>query len=154
MNHTTHSWHNAVANINWKAGFTLFLAGLLFGLGLVISGMVNPGKVIGFLDISGNWDPSLILVMGGGLMLTVPAFHLILKNPNPLFEERFFLPTLKTIDRKLVSGAVIFGLGWGIAGFCPGPAIAALVTLDLTVLLFVSAMICGMLLHHILFEKQ
>lgn len=145
---------NATAGtLHLKAGITMFLAGLLFGLGLVISGMVNPGKVIGFLDLTGNWDPSLILVMGGGLLVTAPAFHLILKNPQPLFERKFFLPTLKSIDGKLVSGSILFGLGWGIAGFCPGPAIAALVTLDTTVLLFVGAMVSGMLIHHVLLEK-
>lgn len=145
---------NTAANtLNLKAGFAMFLAGLFFGLGLVISGMVNPGKVIGFLDLAGNWDPSLILVMGGGLLVTTPAFHLILKRPQPLFENKFFLPTLKSIDRKLVLGSILFGLGWGIAGFCPGPALAALVTLDSTILMFVGAMIAGMLIHHVLLEK-
>lgn len=137
---------------NLKAGLAMFLAGILFGLGLVISGMVNPGKVIGFLDFAGDWDPSLILVMGGGLLVTIPAFHLILKSPQPLFDSKFFLPTMKFIDRKLVLGSILFGLGWGIAGFCPGPALAALVTLDTTVLLFAGAMIGGMLIHHLLLE--
>lgn len=132
---------------------TIFLAGFLFGLGLVVSGMSNPAKVVGFLDLTGNWDPSLILVMGGGLLVTVPAFHLVLKNPQPLFEEKFFLPTLTAIDPKLIAGAVLFGLGWGIAGFCPGPALAALVSLNPTVLLFVAAMVGGMVLHHLVLEK-
>lgn len=132
---------------------TIFLAGFLFGLGLVVSGMSNPAKVVGFLDLTGNWDPSLILVMGGGLLVTVPAFHLVLKNPQPLFEEKFFLPTLTAIDPKLIVGAVMFGLGWGIAGFCPGPALAALVSLNPTVLLFVAAMVGGMVLHHLVLEK-
>lgn len=132
---------------------TIFLAGFLFGLGLVVSGMSNPAKVVGFLDLTGNWDPSLILVMGGGLLVTVPAFHLVLKNPQPLFEEKFFLPTLTAIDPKLIVGAVLFGLGWGIAGFCPGPALAALVSLNPTVLLFVAAMVGGMVLHHLVLEK-
>lgn len=143
----------ANGTINLKAGITMFLAGLLFGLGLVISGVVNPGKVIGFLDFAGNWDPSLILVMGGGLLVTIPAFHFILKTPHPLFESKFFLPTMKSIDRKLVLGSILFGLGWGIAGFCPGPALAALVTLDSTVLLFAGAMITGMMIHYLLLER-
>lgn len=130
------------------AGRAAFLvAGILFGLGLTISGMSNPGKVIGFLDLAGNWDPTLLLVMGGGVLVTIPAFHWILKRPEPLFADRFYLPTLKHVDGKLLAGAVLFGFGWGIAGFCPGPALAALVTLNSSVLLFVAAMISGMLLH-------
>lgn len=132
-----------------KSQLAIFLAGLLFGLGLVISGMVNPGKVIGFLDLAGNWDPSLALVMGGGLLVTVPAFRWVLRMPQPLLEKKFYLPTLTAIDRKLILGAVLFGLGWGIAGFCPGPALTALVSLDPTVGLFVLAMIGGMVLHQI-----
>lgn len=146
MNTTTNT-------LNAKGAFSMFVAGLLFGGGLVISGMVNPGKVIGFLDLTGNWDPSLILVMGGGLLVTVPAFHLVLKNPRPLFAHSFFLPTLKHVDKKLILGSILFGLGWGIAGFCPGPAIAALVTLNPTVLMFVAAMVAGMVIHHFLLEN-
>lgn len=132
-----------------KSQLAIFLAGLLFGLGLVISGMVNPGKVIGFLDLAGGWDPSLALVMGGGLLVTVPAFRAVLRLPQPLLEKKFYLPTLTAIDRKLILGAVLFGLGWGIAGFCPGPALTALVSLDPTVGLFVLSMIGGMALHQI-----
>ena len=140
-------------NVNSNAGrLSIFVAGFLFGLGLVVSGMANPAKVVGFLDLAGNWDPSLILVMGGGLLVTVPAFHLVLKNPQPLFEEKFFLPTSSAVDKKLMAGAVLFGLGWGIAGFCPGPAIVALVSLNSTVLMFFAAMIAGMLLHHVILE--
>lgn len=130
----------------------IFLSGLLFGLGLVVSGMSNPGKVIGFLDLAGDWDPSLILVMGGGLLVTVPAFRLVLRKSEPLFEERFFLPTLTAIDSKLVVGAALFGIGWGLAGFCPGPALAAIVTFNPQVLLFVAAMLAGMVLHHLVLE--
>ena len=134
------------------ARLSIFIAGLLFGLGLTISGMSNPAKVIGFLDIAGAWDPTLILVMGGGVAVTIPAFHLILKRSQPLFAEKFYLPTLKHVDPKLLLGAVLFGLGWGIAGFCPGPALAAMVTLNPTVLLFVAAMAGGMILHRLLLE--
>lgn len=139
--------------VNKRALVSIFLAGFLFGLGLVVSGMSNPAKVVGFLDLAGAWDPSLILVMGGGLLVTVPAFHLVLKNPQPLFESKFYLPTMTAIDPKLIGGAVLFGIGWGIAGFCPGPALAALVSLNPTVILFVGAMIGGMLLHHVLLER-
>ncbi len=135
-----------------KGQAAMFLAGLFFGLGLVVSGMSNPAKVIGFLDLAGNWDPSLILVMGGGLLVTVPAFHLVLKNPRPLFEEKFFLPTATAIDHKLVGGAVLFGMGWGLAGFCPGPAVVALVSLNPLVLLFVGSMLAGMMLHYFVLE--
>ncbi|MCI5106812.1 MAG: YeeE/YedE family protein [Pseudomonadales bacterium] len=141
-----------MSTVTNRANLSIFVAGFLFGLGLVVSGMSNPAKVVGFLDVAGNWDPSLILVMGGGLLVTVPAFHLVLKNSQPLFEEKFFLPTLKAVDSKLVAGAVLFGIGWGIAGFCPGPALAALVSLNPLVLLFLAAMIGGMLLHHFLLE--
>lgn len=134
------------------ARLSIFVAGLLFGLGLTVSGMSNPGKVIGFLDIAGAWDPTLLLVMGGGVAVTIPAFHWILKRPQPLFAEKFYLPSLKSVDRKLLLGAVLFGLGWGIAGFCPGPALAALVTLNPSVLLFVAAMAGGMLLHRLVLE--
>ncbi len=135
-----------------KAHIAIFISGLLFGMGLAISGMVNPAKVIGFLNLTGSWDPTLVLVMGGGLAVTVPAFHWILKNPTPLFADRFFLPTLQHIDPKLLLGAVLFGVGWGIAGFCPGPALAALVTFNPQVLLFVGAMIAGMTLHKLIME--
>lgn len=133
-----------------KSQIAIFAAGLLFGLGLVISGMVNPRKVIGFLDIAGDWDPSLALVMGGGLLVTVPAFRWVLRMPQPLLEDKFYLPKLSAIDGKLVLGAVLFGVGWGIAGFCPGPALTALASLDFTVVLFVLAMIGGMVLHQVL----
>lgn len=135
------------------ARFSILAAGILFGLGLVISGMSNPGKVIGFLDISGNWDPTLIVVMATGLAVTVPAFHLVLKNPRPLFEEKFFLPTKANIDKRLLLGAVLFGIGWGIAGFCPGPAVVALVSLNSSVVLFVAAMITGMVIHYLALER-
>jgi len=136
------------------ARLTIFIAGLLFGLGLTLSGMSNPAKVIGFLDVAGAWDPTLILVMGGGLLVTLPAFHLVLKRPEPLFSHKFYLPTLKGVDSKLIIGAILFGLGWGIAGFCPGPALAALVTLNSSVLIFVGAMVAGMVLHRLFVQPD
>ena len=128
-------------------------SGFLFGLGLAISGMTNPAKVVGFLDIAGNWDPSLMLVMVAGLGVTVPSFHLVLKRSQPLFNKQFFLPTRKDLDGKLIAGAALFGIGWGIAGYCPGPALAALVSLNSNVILFCAAMVVGMVLHHFLLEK-
>lgn len=121
--------------------------GLLFGLGLHISGMTNPERVLGFLDVAGAWDPTLAFVMGGALLITFPAFWLTQKKQKPWFEPRFYLPTLKNIDRPLLEGAALFGLGWGLVGLCPGPALANLVTWRGDILLFVAAMVAGMLLH-------
>lgn len=140
--------------INVKALVWVFLSGLLFGLGLTISGMINPAKVIGFLDVAGNWDPSLALVMASGLAVTVPSFHFILKQERPLFESKFFLPGKADIDPRLISGAVLFGIGWGLAGLCPGPALAGITSLDSSVLSFVVAMLAGMLLHYFLLETR
>lgn len=120
-----------------------FVAGVLFGIGLTISEMVDPARVSGFLDISGSWDPTLLLVMGGALAVTIPAFPLILKRKTPLFSATFSLPTKKDLDWKLIYGAILFGIGWGIAGFCPGPAISALVTGMPEVIGFVLAMMAG-----------
>ncbi len=127
-------------------------AGLVFGLGLVISGMSNPAKVIGFLNVAGPWDPTLLLVMGGALAVTIPGFRLLKSRARPLFSERFEIPTRKHLDARLITGAALFGLGWGIAGFCPGPAFTALATARLDVVLFVAAMIAGAVAHKILFS--
>jgi len=133
---------------------TSLVSGFIFGLGLVISGMSNPAKVIGFLDLAGAWDPTLLLVMGGALAVTIPGFWLLKKRARPLFAERFELPTRKDLDARLVAGAALFGLGWGIAGFCPGPAITALAAARLDVALFVAAMIVGALAYRMLFSTQ
>jgi len=142
------------SEINVRGLTWVFLSGLLFGLGLTISGMINPAKVIGFLDVAGNWDPSLALVMASGLAVTVPAFHFILKQQRPLFEAKFFLPGKADIDPQLIGGAVLFGVGWGLAGLCPGPALAGITSLDSSVLSFVAAMFAGMLLHYFLLEPR
>lgn len=122
-------------------------AGTLFGLGLAISGMVNPQKVIGFLDLAGDWDPTLALVFGGALLVTIPAFRLIFKRPRPVLAEDFELPTKKDVDARLLAGAAIFGIGWGLAGFCPGPAVTALASGLAPVFAFVAAMVAGMAVY-------
>lgn len=122
-------------------------SGLVFGLGLAVSGMMNPAKVIGFLDVAGDWDPTLAFVMGGALLVAVPAYRLIPKRERPVLEEEFSLPEKKAVDAPLVGGSVLFGVGWGLVGFCPGPAIAALGTGLVPVFAFVAAMLAGMALH-------
>jgi uncharacterized membrane protein YedE/YeeE len=120
-----------------------FLSGVIFGLGLAVSEMTDPARVTGFLDPAGAWDPTLVFVMGGALAVTSPGFALILRRPRPLLSAQFIRPTKKDIDAPLVGGAAIFGVGWGLSGFCPGPAIAALSTLSPSVAVFVAAMIAG-----------
>ena len=102
------------------------LSGILFGIGLALSQMTNPDKVFNFLDIAGNWDPSLIFVMVGALAVTSLFFNLILKRPRPQFDEKFYLSSKTSIDNPLLIGAAIFGIGWGISGYCPGPSVAGL----------------------------
>lgn len=130
-------------------------AGALFGLGLAISGMMDPQKVIGFLDVAGEWDPTLALVMGGALLVTIPAFRLIFKRPRPVLAEDFELPKGNSLDSRLLGGSALFGVGWGLSGFCPGPAVTALVpalTAGLTpVFAFVAAMIAGMAIYKRIF---
>lgn len=124
-----------------------FGAGLVFGLGLWISGMAVPAKVLGFLDVTGEWDPSLLLVMAGAVGVTLVAFRLVTKRTRPLFAEAFVLPTRRDIDLPLVAGAAIFGLGWGVAGYCPGPALTALSNLTAEIFVFVAALLAGGWLH-------
>jgi uncharacterized protein len=125
-------------------------AGFVFGIGLWVSGMANPRKVLGFLDVAGDWDASLLLVMAGAVAVTLLAFRMVLKRPKPLLEEKFHLPTRRDIDIPLVAGAAIFGIGWGTAGYCPGPALTALSTLSKESVVFVAAIIVGGLLHRAL----
>lgn len=119
------------------------ICGIIFGVGLVISGMTNPEKVIGFLDVTGNWDPSLIFVMGGAIAFVAPCFYLLNSKNKPLFESSFQIPTNKNIDRKLIIGSSLFGVGWGMVGLCPGPAISSLAFLQPLSILFVLSMISG-----------
>lgn len=132
----------------------VLISGLLFGAGLTISGMVNPMKILNFLDLSGNFDPTLIFVMGGGLLVTMIGYQILFRQPKPLFADQFQIPTLKQIDLRLVGGAVLFGIGWGLSGFCPGPAIASLVFGHVESFVFVAAMAIGMLLTRLLPAKS
>jgi uncharacterized membrane protein YedE/YeeE len=123
-----------------------FFCGLLFGAGLVVSQMSNPAKVIGFLDITGNWDPSLALVMAGAVGVFAMCYRLALRRHQPIFDQRYFVPEKTALDRPLVVGALIFGTGWGLGGFCPGPAVVGSAFGDPRVWAFVAAMIAGILL--------
>ena len=124
-----------------------FGAGLLFGLGLWVSGMANPAKVLGFLDVAGRWDPSLAFVMCGAVGVTAIAFPLVLRRGRPFFEGGFRRSELRHLDTRLVAGSAIFGLGWGIAGFCPGPGLTALASFSAEAGVFVAAMVAGGLLY-------
>lgn len=124
------------------------LSGLVFGLGLILSGMGNPAKVQNFLDIGGTWDPSLGLVMGGAIAVGLVAFTWAKRRKTSVLGEPMQLPTSTAVDRKLLTGAALFGAGWGLAGFCPGPALMNLATLRVEVWLFVAAMLAGMVLQH------
>ena len=126
------------------------LIGLVFGAGIALSGMANPAKVLNFFDLAGNWDPSLAFVMGGALAVTLAGYRLVLKRPAPLLGGRFHLPTRRDIDPGLVLGSAVFGVGWGIAGFCPGGAIPALGLMRLEPVVFVAAMVAGILLARML----
>jgi len=120
-----------------------YLIGLVFGIGISISGMANPAKVLNFFDVAGSWDPSLILVMSGALVVTFIGYRLVLRRPEPLMDLKFHLPDNSRIDARLLGGAAVFGVGWGIAGFCPGGALPALGTGRIEVFAFVAALIAG-----------
>ena len=118
-------------------------SGLLFGFGLAISSMINPGKIIWFLDVTGDWDPSLAFVMGGAVFVTAITFRLILIRPKPIFSDKFQLPSKIGFYGKLIFGATIFGIGWGISGLCPGPAIASITFFDEKLLIFICTLLIG-----------
>jgi hypothetical protein len=121
-----------------------YLIGVLFGLGLLVSGMSNPEKILAFLDLGGAWDPSLIFVMGGAVLVGLVAFYLAKKRTQSFFGDALQIPTRRDIDKRLVIGSLLFGLGWGIAGFCPGPALVSLGSGHTKALIFVLAMLVGM----------
>jgi uncharacterized protein len=118
-------------------------AGLLFGLGLVIGGMANPAKVLNFLDLAGSWDPSLAFVMAGAVVVTLVGYKLVFRQQAPLLVERFHVSGLRQLDARLVLGAAIFGIGWGLSGFCPGPAITSLPLFAEGTVAFMPAMLAG-----------
>jgi len=130
--------------------FFALLAGAVFGIGLIVSGMADPAKVLGFLDLAGNWDPSLAFVMGGAILVGVAAFTFARKRTVSLLGLQMRMPTATQVDRRLVGGGLLFGIGWGIAGFCPGPALVALGMGEQKALVFVAAMLIGMGLFELL----
>lgn len=125
-------------------GLVAFASGLLFALGLGLGGMTKPAKVVGFLDVAGDWDPSLAFVMGGALLVYAVVARAALARPRPLLDDVFHVPTRRDVDARLVVGSLLFGAGWGIAGYCPGPAMVSLASGRAAVLVFVAAMLLGM----------
>jgi len=130
------------------------LAGLVFGLGLIVSGMANPAKVLGFLDLAGAWDPSLAFVMGGAVIVSAAAFLFARRRKLSLLGAPIMLPTARRIDRRLVGGSLLFGVGWGVAGFCPGPALVSLGTGEFKAVVFVGAMLLGMGLFELIEQMK
>src|SRR6185312_2076315 len=124
-----------------------FFCGLLFAVGLAISGMTHPTKVLAFLDFAGAWDPSLAFVMAGGVLVNVIVFRVALRRGAPLLASRFALPDKRAIDARLLGGAAIFGIGWGLGGFCPGPAVVSVAGGAAPVIVFVVTMVAGMAIH-------
>ena len=120
-----------------------YIAGLLFGLGLAVSGMTDPARVLGFLDIAGAWDPTLMFVLGAAVGTTFVGYRLVFARGTPLFSAKFQLPTKQELDAKLLGGAALFGVGWGLSGYCPGPAIASIGGLTLPLLALLAAMVLG-----------
>lgn len=134
--------------------FMEFLVGLLFGIGLLVSGMTDPGKVLGFLDLAGAWDPSLAFVMGGAILVGLVAFTVAKQRTRTFLGTALHLPTSRDIDRRLVLGSLTFGVGWGLAGFCPGPGLVALGAGEAKAAVFVAAMVGGMLLFELVERRS
>ena len=135
----------STSRITWAA----LVSGALFGLGLALSGMTDPQRILGFLDVFGDFDPALLFVLGGAVGTTMLLFRFVLRRPAPVFAERFQISDLRRIDRSLLMGAALFGIGWGLAGYCPGPALVGLGVMSPEALWFVPAMLAGMLLHRL-----
>lgn len=127
-----------------RSAFAGLIAGLVFGIGLALGGMTDPAIVLGFLDIAGAWNPQLAFVMAGGVIVTFIGYRLVAHRPAPLWDTRFVMPSATRIDAPLLAGALVFGIGWGLAGYCPGPAIASLASARGGVAVFVIAMLAGM----------
>lgn len=136
-----------------RYAISALLAGVLFGLGLAVSGMTDPQRVLGFLDIFGNFDPTLLFVLGGAVATTIVLFRFVLKRDSPVLASSFPSSQARRIDRNLVVGAALFGVGWGIAGYCPGPALAGLGVGSTEALWFLPAMVAGMLVHRVVAER-
>lgn len=128
-------------------------SGILFGAGLTVGGMVDPVRVRGFLDLTGRWDPTLAFVMGGALIVMAMAWKLQGGMKHPIFAEKFSLPDRQDVDARLVGGAALFGIGWGLAGICPGPALASIALVPLKIAPFIGAMLLGMLLFRITLDR-
>jgi uncharacterized membrane protein YedE/YeeE len=133
---------------------TALLAGLLFGIGLIVSGMTDPAKVLGFLDLAGAWNPALAWVMAGALLVSALGFALVKRRKTALLGGPFHLPTAKLVDRRLLLGSLAFGAGWGLAGYCPGPALASVLTGGAKPLVFVAAMLAGMAVFELLERRR
>lgn len=126
-----------------------YVIGLVFGSGIMISGMANPAKVINFFDVAGTWDPSLAFVMGGALLVTLIGYRLAFKKQKPIFAESFSLPARKDLDANLIGGSILFGIGWAFSGFCPGGALPAIGTGNINVLIFIASLVAGFYLVRI-----
>ena len=132
-----------------KRSLAALASGALFGTGLAMSGMTDPRRVLGFLDLFGDFDPTLMFVLGGAVATTILLFRFVLRRGSPVLADTFHLSTLKRVDRRLLGGAAIFGIGWGIAGYCPGPALAGLGVGSIEALWFGPALLAGLLLHRL-----
>jgi uncharacterized protein len=132
-----------------NSALAAFVAGLIFAVGLALSGMTQPGKVAAFLDLFGNWDPSLAFVMMGAIAVHAVLYRVIRQRTTPLFAQTFSIPIRSDLDPRLIGGAALFGIGWGLGGFCPGPAVTSLVSGQSSVIIFVAAMIAGMFLYQL-----
>lgn len=130
-----------------------FLAGVLLSLGISVSGMINPGKILAFLDVAGDWDPTLLVVLGGAVGVTLITFRFVMRLPKPLLHHQFVLPTLTKADRPLIVGQVLFGVGWGVVGYCPGPVFSSLALGYAEPIIVTLAMIGGALLYKQLHAK-
>jgi uncharacterized membrane protein YedE/YeeE len=137
-----------------KANAAAFGAGALFAIGLAIAGMTKPSKVVGFLDVAGAWDPSLAFVMIGAIAVHFVAFRLVLRRRTPLFDVTFHVPTRTDIDRRLLGGAALFGVGWGLGGFCPGPAIVSVASGSVGAAVFIVGMTVGMFIEQLVGRRQ
>lgn len=137
-----------------KEGIVAFCCGLIFALGLGISGMTQPGVVTAFLDIFGNWDPRLLFVMGGAVLVYSIGYRIVVKSSKPLIATQFQIPKLRRVDRPLAVGSILFGIGWGLAGFCPGPALTSIASFGHSQLVFVVAMFIGMAIFEVLDRRK